>query len=496
MVARDDSVIRGSLITCLIFLVLSLALNFILWRWGDTQAISATNAKDSLARAQNEIRTMEEQSRIYKAMLGVGQLSQSEFDSMATSSTGNADMDLIAANFYKNMKVFGADAELQERTYANLPEFFTSAVRRNNEALADAIEKQTEIRKEADSDIKIARDAQLLAEKERDNLQKTLEDERDLFTKERDRILQEREQDRDKVTSVTRTLAAVRQQAKETTDKLTQSLEQSKNVIETQRIRLNELQSDRFENVQGEIRYVRDGGNICSINLGTADALRAGITFGVVDRDARIEDGEKAIKATIQVIKVQGQHLAEARVIARPRSGLPIIEGDYVYSPFWAPGREVKIALAGDIDIDNDGTPDNDEMIGMIQAAGAKVVATYSASGVLQGKMDSSIRFMVTGEAPKLDGPDKDEAAARVAALGQAVANARSLGLTIIPAWKLQGYLKNLDDSLTTPLGSAVKGTDFPVERPSKITNRLPPTLPKLYTTPQDGFQEGNKLEP
>ncbi len=60
MAARDDSVIRGSLIACLIFLVLSLALNFFFWRWGNEQSRVATQAKESLNGAKDEIRNFQE----------------------------------------------------------------------------------------------------------------------------------------------------------------------------------------------------------------------------------------------------------------------------------------------------------------------------------------------------------------------------------------------------------------------------------------------------
>ena len=47
-------------------------------------------------------------------------------------------------------------------------------------------------------------------------------------------------------------------------------------------------------------------------------------------------------------------------------------------------------------------------------------------------------------------------------------------GVTVIPAWKLEAYLRTLEDSLTTPLGSAVRGEDFQAER---IPGPPPPFL-------------------
>jgi hypothetical protein len=187
--------------------------------------------------------------------------------------------------------------------------------------------------------------------------------------------------------------------------------------------------------------------------------------------------------------------VASARVIARPEIRNPIIPGDKIFSPFWAPGRQVKIALAGDIDIDGDERPDNDAIKGQIQAAGAVVVAEISSTGAITGKLDPSIRFLVIGEDPEI-GDDDDEAAQTVAAMGNVKAKAAELGLTIIPVWKLQSYLKTIDETLTTPLGSAVRGEDFPPERATGPRSRLPNNLPEIYQRQMEGMQKGNEILP
>ena len=72
MVARDDSVIRGSFIACMIFLVLSIALNFLLWRWGNLASIDEASATDRLNTVQTQVQQMQGQAMRMKAMLGVG----------------------------------------------------------------------------------------------------------------------------------------------------------------------------------------------------------------------------------------------------------------------------------------------------------------------------------------------------------------------------------------------------------------------------------------
>ena len=78
--------------------------------------------------------------------------------------------------------------------------------------------------------------------------------------------------------------------------------------------------------------------------------------------------------------------------------------------------------------------------------------------------------------------------------LGRVKAKARELGLTVIPAWKLQEYLKTVDDTLTTPLGSAARAEDFPPTTPPGTNSRMPTDLPELYKRQTEGMQQGNTI--
>ncbi|MEO1617056.1 MAG: hypothetical protein AAFV88_14490 [Planctomycetota bacterium] len=493
MAARDDSVIRGSLITCLIFLVLSLALNFILWSWGDTQAEEKDNKETQLADANNSIRDMTKTNIDMMKMLGGETISADdieEFGKLQEGSSGDRKFDQIASKFYNDMKVFGQEVGMEDRHYGKLADYFTNIIRDRNEQYGQARDEATRIRSQADSDIQTAQASQQKAETERDQLLKQLEDERATFATYRNDMLQKMESARDSKTKSEREFQLLQRRAGQEKGQLLAKQNQLENTIETQQLELNRLRGGRFESVQGEVRYVLSGGNIVSINLGSADALRPGVTFGVIDRDetARLQDAD--VKASIQVTKLLGPHLAEARVVAKPEIGNPIINGDAVYSPFWAPGRTVRIALAGPIDLNNDDRPDNQALEGMILAAGAEI----ADNGEQSGRLDPSVRFLVVGESPDLDDADDALAAAQVAALGAAKQRALEAGVTVIPGWKLEAYLKTIDDSITTPLGSAVRGDDFPARRIGGPAIRRPVDLPKIYTEQRDNVQKGNDI--
>tara|TARA_R110002049_G_scaffold72490_2_gene187166 strand:- start:191258 stop:192742 length:1485 start_codon:yes stop_codon:yes gene_type:complete len=491
MAARDDSVIRGSLIASLIFLVLSLALNFFFWRWGNTQSLEADSARDRLQNTQSELQTKDDQNRLMKAMLGVGGLTEAEFELLSQSSSGDPEMEQIEANFVKDMEYFGPEVDAQNRNYAKLPDFFVTAIRNLNETRVALIADELKARNTAKADVESAQALQQEAENARDDAARKLENELRLFTEDRNKMIQEKEQTRDQLVKLDDDFNKFRSQSAQKQTLLTRKKEELETTIDSQKHRINELTNDKYESTQGEIRFVQGGGRVVTINLGASDALRPGVTFGVIDRDeTRLQDAK--VKATIQITKIMGPHQALARVIARPAIATPIIEGDYVYSPFWAPGREVRIALAGEIDIDGDDRPDNEALMGMIKAAGAVVAANIPVTGEGIDTLDASIRFMVIGEEPDVSDDDRNRVA--IETIGKAKARARELGLTVIPAWKLQEYLKTVDDTLTTPLGSAARAEDFPPTTPPGTNSRMPTDLPELYKRQTEGMQQGNTI--
>lgn len=499
MVARDDSVIRGSLITCLIFLVLSIALNFYFWHSSNVTGQELAEAKTRLTTSQNNVRQIETKNDRLKAMLGFGSFTQAELDAMKETAGQDPEMAEIESQFATHMGNFGQDTEASERNYKNLPEYLINAIRDRNSQYSVQVQSVAKIQTESDAKIDAARKQQEIAEQSRDKASKdmqTLDSEHAEFRK---KMIAEQGETRDSLLKIDQDLRAL--QVKSRNEKLALEKEnrQKLSTIATQKNQLNRLRATNFENTQGLIRYVFKNGNLATINLGSADKLIPGVTFGVIDAsETRLQDAK--VKATIQVTQVQGPYLATARVIARPKIENPIIAGDKIYSPFWSPGRVVKIALAGDIDIDGDGRPDNDALKGQIKAAGAEVAAEVSMTGAVSGTLDASVRFLVIGEDPEVSrsADASDEAAVQaLKAIGEIKARAAELGLTVIPAYKLQSYLKTINDTLTTPLGSAARAEDF--EPDSNIrTNRqgIPSQIAEIYTKQTEGEQEGNTILP
>lgn len=491
MAARDDSVIRGSLITSLIVLVLSFALNFFLYRWGSTSSIESERAREQLTSSQSELRTNNDRISLMKAMMGIGTISEAEFDVLRQSASGDPEMEAIERRFLEDMAYLGPDVDSQNRNYPALPEYLVNAIRSRNDQYGQARDEATTIRSQAASDVQNAQKAEEEAKKNRDAAIQKQQQDNEEFLQARATMKEEGEKTRDELTKASRELAAVRKTAADEKTKLEGDLTKTRAIVETQRQELTRLRSDRFENVQGEIDYVVPPGRMVLINLGSADSLVVGVQFGVVDvNELNIEEAE--LKSQIQVTKILGEHSAQARVLGNPSYKNPVVRGDKLYSPFWAPGRKVRIALAGDIDITGDGRSNTEQLKSMIELAGAEVAATISATGVMEGKLDSSVRFLVVGEQPDSSAsPDADVNRARaMAEIARLKAQATELGITTIPAWKLLEYLKGINDSITTPLGANARGSDFaPLPATGMSGRNQSNLLPDIYRNQVEGQQ-------
>ncbi len=485
MAARDDSKTVGTMITLGIILGLSLVGNFFLYRWGSTSSIEAARAREQLTSAQNDLRTSSDRLTMLKAMLGVGTISEAQFDVLRQSASSDPDMQAIEQRFVQDMVVLGPDVEPENRNYTAIPEFLLSALRSRNDQYGQARQEANTIRAQAASDVQNARTAEEEAKRNRDAAVAQHQAESQEFIAAREKLTADGERTRDSLTKSSRDLDSLRQTAAGDKNQFEAELNRARAVIEAQRQELTRLRIDRFETTQGLIDYVVPPGRLVHINLGSADALMVGVQFGVVDgNELNVEEAD--IKAHVQVTKILGEHSAQARVIGEPSYRNPLVRGDRLYSPFWAPGRTVRIALAGDIDLNGDGRSDVSQLKSMIEMSGAEVAAVISANGTpIEGKLDASVRFLVLSEMPKADGEGEIAAANRAAAaeLGRLRNQANELGITVIPVWKLLEYLKGINDSITTPLGGNARGADFaPEPAPTAAAHRRNTSgLPEIY---------------
>ena len=201
--------------------------------------------------------------------------------------------------------------------------------------------------------------------------------------------------------------------------------------------RINDLTREDFDRADGKIVNVSAGLRTVYINLGSADGLTNNQTFAVYDQEITNFEKDRH-KAKVEVTKVF-QYSSEARITDEDPNS-PILSGDHVLTATWDPGYSVPIALAGVFDLDGDIYDDTEKLIQMIKRNGGEVVAWHDQDGVVQGKLDSSVRYLVVGDAPVSDGnsrPGAANASAIVIAMQQLQEDAKANTIELIDLQKL-----------------------------------------------------------
>lgn len=134
------------------------------------------------------------------------------------------------------------------------------------------------------------------------------------------------------------------------------------------------------------------------INIGSRQGAQPQLTFSVYPSDHNGNPDEQP-KAKIEIIKIVGQDMSEARVVKHDVAR-PILQGDLIYNPAWEPGRALHFALMGVLDIDGDGQDDRHVIRQIIRDAGGKIDAELASDGTLTGKVTVQTDYLLRGDDP------------------------------------------------------------------------------------------------
>ncbi len=164
---------------------------------------------------------------------------------------------------------------------------------------------------------------------------------------------------------------------------------------------LDQLRETSFDKPDGLIRTVDNAARIVTINLGKSDYLIPQTTFSIYDkRNTGVGRGAADIKGKVEVTRILGDHMAEAR-ITEEKLSRPIAPGDIVFSPLWEPGRKLKFSFVGLIDIDGDGKSDRKLLHDIIKASGAEIDNEVDDEGNRTGDgISVNTKYLVIGDIP------------------------------------------------------------------------------------------------
>ena len=153
-------------------------------------------------------------------------------------------------------------------------------------------------------------------------------------------------------------------------------------IVLTQRAREQEDLS--FEREDGRLVFVDQSSLEGSIDLGSRDELRVGTTFSVYKKNNSGvgRRSNEDIKGKIEVIKITGDHSAVVRITDQ-LAGYPVAADDPIYSPIFASGQKLEIAVAGLLDFDGNPGGDRDEFTRLVTGANGRITIQINDEGVL-----------------------------------------------------------------------------------------------------------------
>ncbi len=388
--AREN---QGLQIALIVFVMLAIVLGvvtYVVYRQYDEAAIKAKNATEEANKKSQAAAKAESDVAELKRIIGAK----------------NDSTETITKNFTDDLNKFGMAFPEESRFYRPLLEKMQQVINQKNAELADtktqlkALADKYKVR-EASKDPQIAQFKTAAAKAEED-----LASEKSKYDSERERIKQDE-------TKLQEDLKKARQEGDamlaEVKDKLDLALRQVNNlrqISSQQAEKLEGLTSDKVTSFHGEVVWVNQRAGTVWINLGRGDSLQRQINFSIFPAEMA-GTAASGKKASIEVTQILGSHLAEARVLEDKVSD-PILPGDKIYTPLWSPGEKRHFALAGFMDLDDDGKSDVDAVINLIRLNGGEVDCYIAESGKDRdkavGQITVNTNCLILGEAPNEKG--------------------------------------------------------------------------------------------
>ena len=398
--ARENQSLQIGLIVSIIVTILLLVTTVIFFRSSQTQYDRAESAEASAQSNQAAAAKSEFQNQALKYMIATGAPTKSEIDEFLANIPNAEDEELKAIReaFEQDMALFGTQYS-ENRNYQKLPDYLLTTIRDLNQQLS---QRDAEVKKLTAEKEHIQKDAAARIQKAQDGLQTALTDltnERNTFNQDRQRLESEKQalltqlaEQQKKAEEAAATAAAQQQNLQKSEQQLRQQLTLMKGKVD------DLGRGSAFDVADGRITYVSQRGNTVWVNLGSADGLRRQITFSVYGRDV---SGvmQKDPKGTIEITQIMGDHLAQATIIEQSNRNI-ILPGDQIHTPAWRPGRQIRFALAGGFDLDNDGRSDRELIKKLISINNGAVDAEILENGQATGQLSPVTRYLVLGEQP------------------------------------------------------------------------------------------------
>lgn len=382
MAARQDQSLVIALIVFVCIAVVGLAWGYLMFKSSSDAHKQLADVKGRLSSETDAVRKTVQENETYRTFMGLG---------------ANDSFDTVQKTHTEDMERFGATFEESRRNYRDILEYVYAESEKIAQREADAKEQLRQLKERL-----------LATEEEKEQQVKQFETQMQESAADLASQTNAFKSDRDKLEATKQALLDSKAEQKkfytgQMAERDTQIAELTNSLNDSAQAR-DKLLSDRatasesFEVPDGRVSWVNQDGTVW-INLGAGDALRRQIIFSVYDSDEH-DPAKAAKKGSIEVTRILGDHIAEARVTSDEATN-PILSGDYIYSQVWHRGKHLRFALTGFIDIDGDGSSDLKLARDLIALNGGVVDAYLDDKGATQGEVTVDTRYLVLGEFPE-----------------------------------------------------------------------------------------------
>jgi hypothetical protein len=393
---------------------------------------------------------------------------------------GVADTDAVKTIkeeiFKQDMTKYGGGYPEGERDYRRIMEKMQKTIDDKNASLADektrvqGLEQQIKV-------FEASKQPQIDDfQKSRDDAGKDLADERAKFNADRERITRDQATLQGERDDARKERDADRAKAEAKFNEDGSRIKRLAGTIEIQANEISKITSTKIDAFDGEVRWVDQRSGSVWINRGRADALPRQITFSIYPPDTTDLTATGSIKASIEVTQILGDNLALARVIDDKITD-PIIPGDKIHTPLWAPGEKRHFAVAGFMDVYGDGKSNMQTVLDLIKMNDGVVDAYVDDKGNVQGAITVSTRYLILG----LDPTEHGGTPAEISAFSKLFANATSWGIQKLP---LNNMLQRMGWKNTSPVvryGAGADPKDFAPKREEGALKKSAGTVSDIF---------------
>jgi hypothetical protein len=455
--ARNES--QGLQIAVILFTVVCVGLAFSTYMFyssAETQRKAAEANEAKAKQADTDRLKAAYKVKVYEAVLGLSDATKAEIEQLKGSTGGgDATADKVYADFEKLMT--GHEQAVTENTKGalSLPPYLIASISERNKQLGDSSVREVVANRDKEATEQREQARAQTAEVAAQKAAADLDNERNAFNAERDDFKKKQDELAAQIAAKDKQLKEVRERADADLAKLNTvigKLNQDLSILQRKYSEIRKEGPDH-EAADGEITWVNQRQRIAWINVGFEDGLTRQTTFTVFDRDENsLATGAKP-KARIEVIRVTEPHLAECRILEDDLKN-PILPGDKIFSPAWSPGQRLHFAIAGVLDLDGDGRPDNDEIRSIILVNGGVIDAELKPDGTRVGEITAQTRYLIRGKAPSERELGADEGKKAFEAYTQLLKSADTLGAETIDVSRFINLMGWKAQQRTTTLGA------------------------------------------